>query len=36
MCGLDPRGSGQKSAAGYCEHGKEVSGSIKSGDSWTR
>jgi hypothetical protein len=28
-CGLDASGSGQGSAVGSCEHGNELSGSIK-------
>jgi hypothetical protein len=31
-CGLDSSGSGQGPVAGCCEHGNELSGSIKGKD----
>jgi hypothetical protein len=33
MCGLDPSSTGQGLVAGSCEHGDEISGSIKMGNS---
>jgi len=31
-CGLDSSGSGKGPVTGLCEHGKELSGSIKNGE----
>jgi hypothetical protein len=31
-CGLDISGSGYGPMVGFCEHGNEISGSIKGGD----